>query len=49
MRWLLLATMAVWGGNVSVVKLLLEQFDPLLLAAMRMTVATVTLDRKSVV
>ena len=43
LRWLLLATMAVWGGNVSVVKLLLEQFDPLLLSALRMSVATATL------
>lgn len=40
---MLLATMAVWGGNVSVVKLLLAHFDPLMLAALRMVVATVTL------
>lgn len=43
MRLLLLATMAVWGGNVSVVKLLLQHFDPMLLSALRMTVASVTL------
>lgn len=43
MRLMLLATMAVWGGNVSVVKLLLELFDPLLLSALRMLVATLTL------
>ena len=43
MRLMLLATMAVWGGNVSVVKQLLTQLDPLLLSALRMVVATVTL------
>ena len=43
MRVLLLATMAVWGGNVSVVKQLLTQLDPLLLSALRMVVACITL------
>ncbi len=43
MRLMLLATMAVWGGNVSIVKLLLDLFDPLLLSALRMVVATLTL------
>jgi drug/metabolite transporter (DMT)-like permease len=43
LRALLLATMAVWGGNVSVVKLLLAHFDPLLLSALRMGVATLAL------
>ena len=43
MKLLLLATMAVWGGNVSVIKQLLTQLDPLLLSALRMVVATLTL------
>ncbi len=43
MRLMLLATMAVWGGNVSVVKQLLTQLDPLLLSALRMVVASITL------
>ena len=43
MRLTLLATMAVWGGNVSLIKQLLTQLDPMLLSALRMSVATVTL------
>jgi drug/metabolite transporter (DMT)-like permease len=43
MRLMLLATMAVWGGNLSVVKLLIERFDPLWVSALRMGVATLAL------
>ena len=43
MRLALLATMAIWGGNLAVVKLLLERFDPMALSALRMAVS----DRKS--
>ena len=42
-RWLLLATMAVWGLNLSVVKLLIERFEPMLVAVLRMTVAAVAI------
>ena len=43
MRWLLLATMAVWGLNVSVVKLLIERFEPMLIAVLRMVVAALAI------
>ena len=43
MRWLLLATMAVWGLNLSVVKLLIERFEPMLVAVLRMAVAAVAI------
>ena len=43
MRAMLLATMAVWGGNLSVVKLLTEKMDPLWVSVLRMVVATVAL------
>lgn len=43
MRWLLLATMAVWGLNLSVVKLLIERFEPMLIAVLRMAVAAVAI------
>ncbi len=43
MRLMLLATMAVWGGNLSVVKLLIERFDPMLVSVLRMLVATLAL------
>ena len=41
LRWLLLGTMAVWGANLSVVKLLFESLEPMLVAVLRMTVAEV--------
>jgi drug/metabolite transporter (DMT)-like permease len=43
MRWLLLGTMAVWGLNLSVVKLLIERFDPMLIAVLRMVIAALVL------
>ncbi len=43
MRLLLLTTMAVWGGNVSIVKLLVERYDPLLVSAVRVVIAALTL------
>ena len=43
LRLMLLATMAVWGGNLSVVKLLVERFDPMWVSALRMVVATLAL------
>ena len=43
LRLTLLVTMAVWGGNVSVVKLLTEQFNPIWVSTLRMVVATVAL------
>ena len=43
MRWLLLATMAVWGLNLSVVKLLIERFEPMLIAVLRMAVAAIAI------
>jgi len=43
MRLMLLATMAVWGGNLSVVKLLIAQFDPLWVSTLRMVVASLAL------
>ncbi len=43
LRLMLLATMAVWGGNLSVVKLLVERFDPMWVSTLRMAVATLAL------
>ena len=43
MRVMLLLTMAVWGGNLSVIKLLVERFDPLVVSAVRMVVASLAL------
>ena len=43
LRWLLLGTMAVWGANLSVVKLLFESLEPMLVAVLRMAVSTVAL------
>ncbi|MEK8049742.1 DMT family transporter [Ideonella sp. DXS22W] len=43
MRLALLATMAIWGGNLAVVKLLLERFDPMALSALRMAVSALAL------
>ena len=43
LRVMLLFTMAVWGGNLSVVKLLVERFDPLVVCAARMVVASLAL------
>lgn len=39
LRALLLATMAAWGANLAVVKLLLESMEPLLVSVLRMAVA----------
>ena len=41
MQALLLGTMAVWGANLSVVKLLLESMEPMLVSTLRMVVAAV--------
>ncbi len=41
LRALLLGTMAVWGANLAVVKLLLESMEPMLVSALRMVVAAV--------
>ena len=38
-RGLLIAAMAVWGLNLTVVKLLTAAFDPMLMACLRMIVA----------
>jgi drug/metabolite transporter (DMT)-like permease len=43
MRWLLLGTMAVWGANLSVVKLLFESLEPMLVALLRMAVSALAL------
>ena len=43
LRLMLLATMAVWGGNLSAVKLLIDRLDPLWVSVLRMLVATVAL------
>lgn len=43
LRWWLLGTMAVWGANLSVVKLLFESLEPMLVAVLRMAVSTVAL------
>ena len=43
MRAMLLLTMAVWGGNLSVVKLLIERLDPMWVSVLRMVVATLAL------
>ena len=43
LRLMLLLMMAFWGANLSVVKLLVERFDPLVVAAARMVVATLVL------
>ena len=43
MRATLLATMAIWGGNLSVVKLLLTQLEPMLLSVLRMSAASLAL------
>ncbi len=41
LRALLLATMAAWGANLAVVKLLLEVMEPMLVSVLRMVVAAV--------
>ncbi len=41
LRALLLGTMAAWGANLAVVKLLLETMEPLLVSVLRMAVAAV--------
>ena len=43
MRLMLLATMARWGGNLSVVKLLIERLEPMWVSVLRMLAATVAL------
>ena len=43
MRLMLLATMAVWGGNLSVVKLLIDRLEPMWVSVLRMAAATVAL------
>lgn len=43
MRWLLLGTMAVWGANLSIVKLLIAHFDTMAVATLRMSVAALAL------
>lgn len=43
MRAMLLLTMAVWGGNVSIVKILVERFDPILISSLRVLIACITL------
>lgn len=42
-QWVLIGAMAVWGLNVAAVKALTTSFDPTLLAAVRMLVATASL------
>jgi len=41
LRALLLGTMAAWGANLAVVKLLLESMEPMLVSVLRMAVAAV--------
>jgi len=43
MRWLLVFTMALWGANLPVVKLLLERLEPMLVSVLRMGVAAVAM------
>lgn len=43
MRWLLLGTMAVWGANLSVVKLLVSRHDTLGISTLRLVVAALGL------
>ena len=43
MRLMLLATMAVWGGNLSVVKLLIDRLEPMWVSVLRMTAASLAL------
>lgn len=43
MRWLLLGTMALWGANLSVVKLLVARHDTLGISALRLGVAALGL------
>jgi len=43
MRWLLIGTMALWGANLPVVKLLLERLEPMLVSALRMGVAALAM------
>jgi len=43
MRVVLLATMAVWGANLSVVKMLIEHLEPLVVSVLRMIVAALAL------
>jgi len=43
MRWLLIGTMALWGANLPVVKLLLERLEPMLVSAARMAIAALAM------
>lgn len=43
MRGLLLGTMAIWGANLSVVKLLFESLEPMLVGVLRMAVSALAL------
>jgi len=43
LRWLLLGTMALWGANLPVVKLLLEWLSPMAVSALRITVAALAM------
>ena len=43
MRVVLLATMALWGANLSVVKWLTQSIDPMVVSTLRMVVAAVTM------
>jgi drug/metabolite transporter (DMT)-like permease len=42
-RGWLLATMAIWGGNLSVVKWLVNRYDPMTIASLRMAAAALAL------
>lgn len=44
MQLLLIATMAVWGMNISVVKLLTQHYDTLLISCLRMSLATLVIN-----
>ncbi len=44
MQLLLISTMAVWGLNISAIKVLTEYMDPLLISAYRMVLATVIIN-----
>src|SRR5690606_16695768 len=44
MQLLLIGTMAVWGLNISAIKVLTDYMDPLLISAYRMVLATVIIN-----
>lgn len=43
LRWALLATMALWGANLPVVKLLLERLEPMAVSALRIGLAALAM------